>query len=219
MAIFVGKGPISGKEGDVVYARNRYGTYTRPLRIPVNPRSNLQSTVRAAFATISDLWQRLDDDQREGWTSYAKAIKIQNRVGQDITLTGHAMFVRCNVPRAAYVSPPAIITTPPSSMTMAILGTPTLTFNAGKFTVVPANDDDWTDTGGYLFVYATAPCQPTRTFPAGPFVHVATIQGNDTPMEFDYPWQLGANKTFIRFRASAPDGRLSPDIVFAFHET
>jgi len=216
MAIFIAKGPISGKEGDVVYARNRYGTYTRPLRVPVNPRSQPQNIVRAAFATISDLWQTLDDDEREGWTSYAKAIKLKNRVGQPINLTGHAMFVRCNLPRVAYVPNGALITTPPSTMTAAILGTPTITFNAGKFTIVPAPDDDWTATGGYVFVYATAPCPATRNFPPGPFVHVATIEGNAQTMEFDYPWELASNKTFLRFRASAPDARMSPDVVLPF---
>jgi len=216
MALFVGKGPISGKEGDIVYARNRYGQYTRPLRLPVNPKTEPQETVRTALAILSQRWADLDGDERTGWKAYADNVAIMNRVGQPIHLTAHAMFVRCNLPRLAYVEEPATRSDAPTEYSHARLGTPQITFAGSTFTLVPSPDDDWTDDGGYLFIYATPPHPPTRNFPSLPFTHIGTIAGNAQQMTVTYPWQLASNKCFLRLRASAPDARLSPDLVIPF---
>lgn len=89
-------GQLSGSVGGVTAAHNRGGQYLRNRSIPVNPNTNRQQSVRAAFATATEAWKNLSAIQQGAWTSYANSTPVTNRLGESITLTGHNMYVRTN---------------------------------------------------------------------------------------------------------------------------
>lgn len=85
----------SGKIGGAVASRNRYGQYFRRLAKPVNPATEPQRSIRAAFAQVSNAWRALTGAQRTGWTNYAAAVKVPDKKGQgQMNITGNAMFTR-----------------------------------------------------------------------------------------------------------------------------
>lgn len=88
-------GPMSGKVGGVVFSRNRYGTYLRLKVIPVNPGTLYQTAQRNYQADVAGEWQALTTEQRQAWDAYAANTPILGRNGQPLTLSGQAMFIRC----------------------------------------------------------------------------------------------------------------------------
>ena len=99
-------GQLSGKEGSVVFSRNRYGAHTRMRVMPVRATSVAALNHKALFGEVSRRWSTLTTADQEAWKAWAQTNPITNRVGVRQTLDGHAAFVRCNtVLLAAGVSP------------------------------------------------------------------------------------------------------------------
>src|ERR1035437_2775858 len=67
--------PRSGKRGNMVWQRNRYGQYSYPAFIPFNPRTPAQVAVRGTFGAVSKRWRELTEDQRIIWCAVAKTKK------------------------------------------------------------------------------------------------------------------------------------------------
>lgn len=78
----------------ITYTRNRYAQIVGRARSkPVNVRSNLLELARTHFnAAVSD-WKGLTDVQRETWIDFAKDTPWKNGLGDDISLTGQAMYI------------------------------------------------------------------------------------------------------------------------------
>ena len=90
----------SGKQGGMVWSRNRYGTYARDRAIPTNPNTSRQQTVRNAFKDMANRWwSTVTTAQRAQWETYCEAVKYINRLGDSVVLTGMTMYIACNVPR------------------------------------------------------------------------------------------------------------------------
>jgi hypothetical protein len=89
--------PRSGKRGNMVWQRNRYGQYCYPAFIPSNPRTPAQVAVRGAFGAVSARWRTLTEEQRVIWCAVAKHRKSKPRLGQCGPLTGFLYFVKINV--------------------------------------------------------------------------------------------------------------------------
>ena len=77
--------PRSGKRGNTVWQRNRYGQYSYPAFIPYNPRTPAQVAVRET------------EDQRIIWCAVARTKKSKPRLCQCGPLTGFLLFVKVNV--------------------------------------------------------------------------------------------------------------------------
>src|ERR1019366_1951890 len=92
--------PRSGKRGNTVWQRNRYGQYSYPAFIPYNPRTPAQVAVRGAFGAVSKRWRKLTKDQRIIWCAVARTKKSKPRLCQCGPLTGFLLFVKVNVPLA-----------------------------------------------------------------------------------------------------------------------
>lgn len=89
-------GQLSGSVGGVVASRNRYGAYLRNRTVPVNPNTPRQLDVRANFGAASIAWSSVSAGQRGGWESYANQTPLLNRLGESVTLSANAMFLRVN---------------------------------------------------------------------------------------------------------------------------
>jgi len=89
--------PRSGKRGNMVWQRNRYGQYCYPAFVPFNPNSPAQAEVRGTFGAVSKRWRTLAEDQRVIWCAVARRKKSKVRLCQCGPLTGFLYFVKVNV--------------------------------------------------------------------------------------------------------------------------
>lgn len=85
------RGSIAGN----TFSRSKAGNYIRSRKKPVNPRSNLQGSRRAAASQLSREWGKtLTEAQRAAWRAYADATNWTNKLGQSITIPGLSAFLR-----------------------------------------------------------------------------------------------------------------------------
>jgi hypothetical protein len=86
----------SGKCGNIVWQRARYGQICYAAFIPFNPRTPAQVAVRGIFAAISKRWGTLTQAQCLAWILVARTILSRPRLGCG-PLTGFNLFVMVNV--------------------------------------------------------------------------------------------------------------------------
>ncbi len=87
----------SGKCGNMVWQRNRYGQICYPAFIPANPRTARQQAIRNIFAAVSKRWRTLTEAQRLAWIAAAATILSKPRLAQCGPLTGCQFFMKVNV--------------------------------------------------------------------------------------------------------------------------
>ena len=87
----------SGKCGNMVWQRNRYGQICYPAFIPANPRTPAQQAIRGIFGAVSKRWRTLTEEQRLAWIAAAATILSRPRLAQSGPLTGCQLFVKVNV--------------------------------------------------------------------------------------------------------------------------
>src|ERR1035437_344714 len=90
----------SGKCGNLVWQRDRYGQICYAAFVPFNPRSPAQVGVRSSFAAVSARWRRLTQEQRDVWIAVASTMKSKPRLSQCGVLPGFNLFIKVNVPLA-----------------------------------------------------------------------------------------------------------------------
>lgn len=103
----------SGKQGGIVWSRNRYGAYARNRAVPVNPDSSRQRTVRNQFSQNSKAWSNLNNDARLLWSNMAANLPRKNRLGDTIYLTGSQQYQSSN----QYLSTFGLIINAPTTTT------------------------------------------------------------------------------------------------------
>src|ERR1039457_6880844 len=87
----------SGKCGNIVWQRNRYGAYSYAAFVPANPRSPAQMAVRGHFRAVSARWGKLTEEQRIIWCRVARTKWSKPRLCQKGRLTGILLFMKVNV--------------------------------------------------------------------------------------------------------------------------
>jgi hypothetical protein len=87
----------SGKCGNMVWQRARYGQISYAAFVPYNPRTPAQVAVRANFGAVSARWRTLAEEQRRIWCVVARKVKSRPRLLQCGRLTGFLLFVKVNV--------------------------------------------------------------------------------------------------------------------------
>lgn len=93
---------VSGSVGGITYAHNKGGMYARARRTPTNPNSPRQQAVRAVLGGILSAWTNvLTAAQRTAWDTYAANTPTENRLGEELFLSGQQFFIRSNVGRVA----------------------------------------------------------------------------------------------------------------------
>jgi len=213
---------LSGSVAGITASRNRGGAYFRNRSIPVNPSTPAQQLVRGAFSAANALFlNALSEPQKGEWDDYAKNTPLVDSIGQDIEVTGRAMFNRTNVPRIQaglnfIADGPSVFGVPAlSPITIVPAG-------GGAATIQVAFDDadSWANADdGALFIYCSRPVSINRLSWKGPFRFAGTVLGNSTtppssPTVITSPFTYDSGqKVFVRARAMDGLGRLSSDFI------
>ena len=210
---------LSGTIGGLVFAHNKGGAYVRNFAIPTNPGTVFQEVVRQAAAALSALWSStLTQAQRDGWTAYAEAVPIPDKLGEPRNIPPLAMYVRSNVSRLqsgllridegpTVLTLPEDFTAPTIDSIDAAADTADIAFEG---TDPWANEDD-----GALFVYISQAQGPTINFFKGPYRFAGLVAGDlalppTSPATITLPFAVTAGqKLFFQFRVARADGRLS----------
>lgn len=106
----------SGKQGGIVWSRNRFGAYARNRAVPVNPDSSRQRTVRNFFSQNAKAWASLGALTQGVWNNAAANLPRKNRLGDTIFLTGAQLYQSANQTLATFginLSAPASVTPVP----------------------------------------------------------------------------------------------------------
>lgn len=88
---------IRGSVAGTTFSSGTYGAYARRKAIPTNTNTVRQGVKRAEFATLSSAWRSLTPEQRETWITQAPEYTRVNAFGDNVPLTGQALFMRCNL--------------------------------------------------------------------------------------------------------------------------
>jgi hypothetical protein len=88
----------SGKRGNKVYQRARYGMICYDSFVPANPKTSRQRFVRKMFTIVSVSWSAvLNEEDRVAWCQRARSKKSRRRLGQSWPLKGFYYYMRENV--------------------------------------------------------------------------------------------------------------------------
>jgi len=171
---------MTGSLAGTTHARNRYGNYARARTKPINPKTDLQTTIRAALSTLTTRWsQTLTPVQRTAWNLYGTSVAMKNRLGEVMYLTGFNHYIRSNVLLLRATAPvideaPVIFELPETDPTFAVAISEatqliTVTFDAGA---------DWdNEDGGHMFIEMGQPQNAQRNFFDGPWRYCGQIPG------------------------------------------
>jgi len=209
---------MSGSIAGNTFARNRYGNYVRARTKPVNPKTGLQQTVRAALAFLTNRWsQTLTANQRTAWNLYASNVSMKNRLGEVINLTGFNHYIRSNAIRQSKgVAPiddgPVVFEIPASDPSFAVTAS-----EATQQLSMPIDVGmDWaTEDGALLFTFQGQPQNAQRNFFAGPWRYLTAVAGIDpggaaSPVVGNAVFAISElQRLWVYARIQRADGRLS----------
>jgi len=211
----------SGSIGGITYSRNAGGMYTRGRAIPTNPNTAAQQAVKGYMSLLSQAWSNvLTSLQRGAWEAYAANVPLRNSLGDERPVSGLNQYIRSNVPRLT--AGLSRIDAGPTNYTLCGLTPPTIvsiTASSSLASIAFTNTDEWAlATGGALLIFVSEPLQATINFFKGPFRYAGRVNGAGTAptspasVTIPFPTAVG-KKLFVRFAATAPDGRLSADLI------
>lgn len=214
----MGGGAASGKVGAMVASHNKGGQYVRARTTPTNPRTAAQSAVRNAVALLAPLWSStLTDSQRDAWNVYAANVPIRNRLGDAITTSGIAMFLRSNVSRrqaglALITAAPIIFDTGETPTDFGVVIATGST--AGTLTITAGTSSGWnSSTGNHFLLYTSRPQNAGVNYFNGPYQLAGVFVGGNTTgsATFTLPFVPAGPGSIIKLQArvSTADGRLS----------
>lgn len=196
---------LRGKVQGSVTQKGRYGMVMRVKVTGVNPRSDLQQTVRALFAYFSSNFRNLGATAIAGFNAAAKnGFKITNVFGQSNSQTGHGLYVGLNMNLSVAGQAPLIIAPTPEGVQSplgispaSIAGT-SLFINAeffGGVDTVPANTT--------LVVMATPKLSDSQFSVSGKYRVIGTIAAagdtGTTDVSTEYETMYGAITAGDRF--------------------
>jgi len=204
---------ISGSKGNTTWAKNKGGAYIRQRSSPTNPNSARQQVVRVELAQSALNWRALTEANRLAWREYALAHPYTNRIGEEKTLSGNAMYNKLNcrvldIALASLAAPP-VYAAPGPLLTFTVVRasatTATLTFTA---TPLPA--------GVRLQVWMSTPQngQVNPNFRQTKLVgYTAAATASGVVITLPIPWAVGQWCTFFAFTMDA-SGQLSAPLQY-----
>jgi hypothetical protein len=166
--------PSSGSIAGTTYSHNRAGQYTRNRRSPVQPVGNgRRGVIKAAFSAASSGWSVLAAAVQAAWNGYAQGNPYTDSLGQQITLTGHQMFVA--IATQCINCGLALPTNPPISNAVFAAGFSAFTaVHAGAITLTPTGTGA---AGDFLLIAMSAPQSSGVGF-CKTFTQLTHISGN-----------------------------------------
>jgi len=210
---------VSGSIAGDTHARNRFGNYIRPRTKPINPRSSRQMGARLLVMILAEQWREepMTSEIREAWQTYATSVTWNNRLGENVVLTGFNAFIQCNVALMTaggdmITAAPAALGLPAGGEDFAVAGSAT----DKKLVITFDNTEAWaTETGGFLSIQMGRPQSASHNFFGGPYRYAGSIPGDDavppeSGAELDPPFTLVVGqKVWCRARVIRADARAS----------
>lgn len=216
----MGAGAASGKMGAMVAARNKGGQYLRARVVPSGRvASEFQQPIRNALASLVTQWNsELTQEQRDGWGTYALGVRVLNRLGDSIQLSGQNWFIACNTPRLQ--AEIAVILDAPTTFDRGTVLIPGLSGTIAGGNIIWSSSGTVTGPCDLLF-YQGQPFSAGRNKYYGSFryiqsTHIGTVGitgGTLTPV---LPLPADGSKGVLRITATQPDGRLSTPLDATF---
>ena len=221
MALVKFGGGVVGMSGSIAgntFARNRYGSYVRARTKPVNPNSAMQQLVRNALNNATTRWNNtLTAAQRTAWNLYGASVVMQNKLGENINLSGFNHYVRSNSTLIREGHTP--VDAGPTSFSLPDAdGTFAISVSEATNLIVITFDDTaaWCDLAdAYMFVYCGSPQNAAINFFAGPWKLAGSLDGSvgsppSTGDSIAAPFVLTEGQHVWAYaRIALPDGRLS----------
>lgn len=208
----------SGKQGGIVWSRNRFGAYVRNRAVPVNPNTDRQVAIRNAVRSLSIRWETLlSQAQRDAWDTYASNVVWKNPLGQDVYLTGLNHFIRSNTQLVVDAfSPndtaPTIFDIGAAELSLAVAASEATQILTITYDDTPA----WAkEDGGHQWFFHGIPQNAARVFFGGPWRRCQRVDGSATtpptsPTTAPAQWPIAAGqRVWVRSRILRADGRLS----------
>lgn len=97
-----------GALGNIVASHNRFGDYDRDRVSPTQQSTRALERVWGNMTDLSDLWNEITEEQREGWWRLAVQVHSRTKVGQQGKLDGRLLFLKLNRVLATCGYPPLI---------------------------------------------------------------------------------------------------------------
>ena len=184
---------IIGSIAGITYYKMTYGHAARARVKPVDTNTNALEQIRAFFSAAVALFQALSPAERDAWEEYAAGTPWKNALGEDVNLTGQAMFIHTYV-----LIMNADVTTDPDQFKTAPCdpGLMPQPFLSGACCESPgfgvrltiANTDD--SLNMIFAVQISGPTHPSVRFYRGPYRNslymVTPFIVPGTPQTFDY---------------------------------
>jgi hypothetical protein len=162
-----------GKLNGGVFSRGASGAILRTKVTPINPASNAQQLVRSGLSSIAQAWRGLTDIQRAAWRAFAANVSSTNIFGDNVLLSGLAVFGRVNRNRQTIAQ--AILPDAPAMAAISQLLTLTLTGAAGTPALAAAFTATPVPAGHTLVIRATPQMSAGRSATKGKFVQLQTV--------------------------------------------
>lgn len=209
---------MRGSIGGTVFSRNKSGAIARQRTTPINPKSALQSAIRALQSVVAQAWRSATSAaQKAAWAVFAANVPAKNKLGEVINLSGFNQYVKSNMTAQnaglpAIAGAPIVFTLPGEDPTV------TGVVSEGSQDIAVAFDDarDWVDEDdAAMIVQMGIPQDDSIEFFDGPWRHAGAILGDNTtapttPEQVAVPFPVAAGqKIFIRTKIIRADGRVS----------
>lgn len=208
---------MRGSIGGTVFSRNKSGAIARQRTTPINPKTALQSAIRAILSFVAQLWRTgTTAVQKAAWATYAANVPAKNKLGEVINLSGFNQFVKSNTTlKAAGIAEiadaPTIFTLPGEDPTYAAVVS-----EAGQTIAVTFDDTrDWVDEDGAAYIVQMGiPQDDSVTFFDGPWraagailgAVIPPVTGDTVPVPFPV---VADQQIFTRAKIIRADGRVS----------
>ena len=209
---------MSGSIGGTTFAKNSTSHYARARIKPVNPNSARQVKIRAILSTLVERWNEiLSDAQRAAWATYAAAVTMQNRLGDNIKVSGFNHYIRSN---SAYFDAvaqyfddgPEILALAEQDPAFAIAASA----GSQEISVTITEGLAWnSEPGAGMMMYDGRPQSNTRNFFAGPYRGVEWLGGIQPPGNTSPQVHTGiftlieGQRIWVKASIIRADGRLS----------
>ena len=89
-------GVVSGKIGNTVFSRGKYGPYIRNRMMPTRTQSAATQDVRGRLSNLSKVWGALALSSKNAWKTWAQTHPVVDRLGATQVLQGSAAFIQLN---------------------------------------------------------------------------------------------------------------------------
>jgi hypothetical protein len=161
-----------GKLNGGVFSKSAAGNVLRTKVTPVNPASTAQQGVRSGLTAIAQAWRGLTTTQRAAWRALALQVTTSNIFGDNVTLSGMAMYCRVNRQRQAINQ--VILSDAPALPTLSAVTSVSVTATAGTPTLSVVYAPT-VPTGHSMIVRFTPQMSAGRSFVKGKYVQIAVV--------------------------------------------